>query len=388
MLSSHRIVIAGASIAGLTTAESLRQEGFEGEIILLGDERHLPYMRPPLSKQLLSGEWEPDRAAIKTKAELENLEIQFHGSSPALKLDLKKRVVVTPSGPQRFDDLVIATGARARQLSFGSVRTLRTLDDAVSLSSDLHLAKKVIVIGTGVLGSEISSSARALGSDVVMIGQSAGMSFGSVGQALSPQICEIHEDNGVGLRLDTNVIDVISGPDGVKVRLETEEEICADLAVAAIGAIACTEWLRGSGLTVSDGVVCGHNGLAAPGVYAVGDVAAWRNPATGSALRMQHQTSAIEQAMTVAGVIVKNSTPKYSIPFFWSEIHKVSIKAYGWFEGGPLTEIRSQGNPGLMFSAHSKGDVTGVVSLGSSLGDFRTARALVDESSKKLYVNR
>jgi NADPH-dependent 2,4-dienoyl-CoA reductase/sulfur reductase-like enzyme len=387
MTTHHRIMIVGASIAGLTTAESLRAEGFEGEIILMGDEPHLPYSRPPLSKQVLMGEWEPDRTIMKAKQELANLGVQFLASSPALGLDLTTRCVMTSSGAEPFDELVIATGARARPLGSGGLRTLRTLEDATSLRADIHSAQKVAIVGTGVLGSEIASGGRALGAQVVIIGQLPDMSMGSVGNALSDRVRALHEQNGVELRLETEVIDSVADGEGVSIRLSTNEVIRADVAVAAIGAIACTDWLENSGLILSDGVVCDNKGQAAPGVYAVGDVAAWPHPATGKAQRTENQTSAIEQAMSVAGTIVNDLAPAPLIPFFWSDIHNVSIKAYGWFYGGGLTEVQDTAVPGSLLAAESEGRVRGIVSWNAPPQEFRTARTLVDEHNN-LFSNQ
>jgi NADPH-dependent 2,4-dienoyl-CoA reductase/sulfur reductase-like enzyme len=387
MTTHHRIMIVGASIAGLTTAESLRLEGFEGEIILMGDEPHLPYSRPPLSKQVLMGEWEPDRTVMKATQELSNLGIQFMASSPALGLDLTNRCVMTSSGVEPFDELVIATGARARSLGSGGFKTLRTLEDATSLRAHLHAAQKVAIVGTGVLGSEIASGSRALGAQVIMIGQMPGMSMGSVGNALSNRVRGLHEQNGVELRLETEVVDSVMDGEGVSIRLSTGEVIRADVAVAAIGAMACTDWLETSGLTLSDGVVCDDTGMAAPGVYAVGDVAAWAHPATGKVRRSENQTNAIEQARSVAGTIVHNVAPPPLIPFFWSEIHNVSIKAYGWFDGAGLTEVQDTAVPGSLLAAEADGRVTGVVSWNAPPREFRTARTLVDEHNN-LFSNR
>lgn len=381
MTQSHRVVIVGASIAGLTVAESLRHEGFDGEIVLMGDEPHLPYNRPPLSKQLLSGEWESDRAIIKSNEDLTNLGIQFHSSTRALQLDLNKRLVMTSAGIESFDDLVIATGARARELGSKGIQTLRTLDDAISLRNQIQRAKRVIVIGTGVLGSEIASGVRALGSEVVMIGELPEMSFGSVGNALSKQITALHEENGVELRLQTDVLDTSISDDGATIRTSKDEVVHADVVVAAIGAVACTDWLVGSGLEIADGVLCNERGLAAPGVYAVGDVAAWSNPKTSTARRIEHQTNAIEQAMAVAGTIARDSEAKPLVPFFWSDIHKVSIKAYGWFDGKPLTELPTASPKGSLLVAESDGETRGIISWNAPPQEFRKARSLVEQSN-------
>jgi len=380
MKSSYRIVIVGASIAGLTAAESLRLEGFEGEIILIGDEAHLPYSRPPLSKQLLMGSWEPEQTRIKSKQDLVDLGIQFRGSSPALQLELSDRVVLTTSGVEKFDSLIIATGAKARQLGSHGVHTLRNLEDSISLREKLTSSKTLAVIGAGVLGSEIASAGRALGSEVILVGKAKEISFGSVGTGLSKKISDLHIENGVELRLGSDVLDIKIDNDGARFLLDSGEVVAADLAVAAVGAIPCTEWLAKSGLDITDGVICDSLGVAAPDVYAVGDVAAWQDPITGTALRVEHQTNAIEQAMSVAGTIVNNRQPMAPVPFFWSDLHGVSIKAYGWFDGQPLNELTSISDSGSLLGSENGGRTRGVVAWDAPVKEFRQGRSLVDES--------
>jgi NADPH-dependent 2,4-dienoyl-CoA reductase/sulfur reductase-like enzyme len=380
MKSSYRIVIVGASIAGLTAAESLRLEGFDGEIILIGDEAHLPYSRPPLSKQLLTGSWEPDQTQIKSKQDLVDLGIQFRGSSTALQLELNNRLVLTSSGIEKFDALIIATGAKARQLGSQGVHTLRNLEDSISLKEKLSSSKTLAVIGAGVLGSEIASAGRVLGSEVILVGKAKDISFGSVGSALSKKIEDLHTANGVDLRLGSDVLDIKVGHDGARFLLDSGEVITADLAVAAVGAIPCTEWLAKSGLDITDGVVCDSMGAAAPGVYAIGDVAAWQDPETGTARRVEHQTNAIEQATSVAGTIVNNRQAIAPVPFFWSDLHGLSIKAYGWFDGQPLTELTSISESGSLLGSESGGRIKGVVAWDSPVKEFRKGRSMVDDS--------
>jgi NADPH-dependent 2,4-dienoyl-CoA reductase/sulfur reductase-like enzyme len=380
MKSSQRIVIVGASIAGLTAAESLRLEGFEGEIILIGDEAHLPYSRPPLSKQLLMGSWEPDQTRIKSKQDLADLGIQFRGSSPALQLELNNRVVLTATGVEKYDALIIATGAKARQLGSKGVHTLRNLEDSISLKDKLSSSKTLAVIGAGVLGSEIASAGRVLGSEVILVGKAKEISFGSVGNALTKKIEDLHRAHGVELRLGSDVLDIKVGQDGARFLLDSGEVIAADLAVAAVGAIPCTEWLAKSGLDITDGVICDSLGAAAPDVYAIGDVAAWQDPETGIARRVEHQTNAIEQAMSVAGTIVNNRQPIAPVPFFWSDLHGVSIKAYGWFDGQPLNELTSISESGSLLGSENGGLTKGVVAWDAPLREFRKGRSLVDES--------
>lgn len=377
------MLIVGASIAGITTAESLRFEGFDGEIVILGDEAHLPYSRPPLSKQILLDGWDPERTRIRTQQELDNLEIKFRGSSTAIGLNLGEQIVTTTQSSENYDDLVIATGARARRIgeSIG-IRTLRTIEDALSLREDFRSAKHVVVIGAGVLGSEIASAGRALGSGVTLIGNTGKISFGSIGDALSAQIEELHRRQGVELQLDKNIIDMRKEKGLTQLGLDNGQIVTGDIVVAAIGAIACVEWLNDSGLVIADGVVCDEKGQASPGVFAIGDVAAWRNPITGKVRRVENQTNAIEQAISVASTIVNGSQPAAPVPFFWSNIHGVSIKAYGWFDGSPLNQLDSASNRGNLFASQKDDQTQGVISWNLEASAFRKSRSLVDESIK------
>ena len=195
-----RVVVVGASIGGITAAETLRREGFDGEIVVVGDEPHRPYLRPPLSKQILLGEWEPEQAFIQTVAQTDELDIDLRTSCVALDLDVAGRVVQTSQGDLPYDELIIATGSEPRRHPrLPSALTLRTMDDALNLRDGLQSAHRVGVIGVGVLGSEIASAARKYGAETLLIGRSASLTFGGVGALLSSRLIRLHEDNGVGL---------------------------------------------------------------------------------------------------------------------------------------------------------------------------------------------
>lgn len=388
MNKTHRVVIVGASVAGLSVAENLRAEGFEGEILLLGNESHLPYSRPPLSKQVLLDNWDSSQASLRTRQELEALGIEFRASTQALGLDLSNKQLATSSGIESFDQLVIATGARARKLESNlKVKTLRTIDDALGLRSELLPSKKVAIIGSGVLGSELASAARSVGSEATIVGRSHQLSFGSVGGAISSLVEDLHKQNDVQLRLGSQLQKVSLGADIARLSFCHGPDLEADLVIAAIGSVPSTEWLIGSGLDISNGVICDKNGVAAPSVYAVGDVAAWLDPYTGSQSRAENQTSAIEQAMSVAATIANQRESEPLVPFLWSEIHGIRIKAYGWFDGQPLAKMDCDTPNGLLLASRQSSITRGVIAWGLSPKEFRQARDLVSQSLLKLQTS-
>jgi NADPH-dependent 2,4-dienoyl-CoA reductase/sulfur reductase-like enzyme len=387
MNKTHRVVIVGASVAGLSVAENLRAEGFDGEILLLGNEPHLPYARPPLSKQVLLDNWEPSQVSVKTGQELESLGIEFRPSTSAVSLDVKNKQVVTSSGIEVFDQLVIATGARARKLEANpKIKTLRTIEDALEIRADLLASKKVAIIGTGVLGSELASAARSLGSEATIVGRSKQLSFGSIGSALSSQLEDLHKQNDVQLILGVKIREVSLGSDISRISFLDGPDLEADLVIAAIGSEPSTEWLAGSGLEITNGIVCDKNGLAAPSVFAVGDVAAWFDPYTGSLSRTENQTSAIEQAISVAAAIANHRESEPLVPFLWSEIHGVRIKAYGWFDSQPLTQLECETQNGLLLASKQSSITRGVIAWDLSPKEFRQARDLVSQSLLKLQT--
>jgi NADPH-dependent 2,4-dienoyl-CoA reductase/sulfur reductase-like enzyme len=354
------VVVIGALVAGVTLAEALRSGGHTGQITLVGAEPHAPYARPPLSKQVLDGTWEPDRSALRTASELRSLDVTLRTGTTATALDPLRHEVVVDGRTLGYDVLVVATGVEPTRplLPQRTVHVLRTLDDAVALRAAWDGAASVAVLGTGVLGSELASAARKGGRAVTMIGRSGRLTFGTVGALLSDRLGELHRANGVALRRLAPVGRAVGAA------VDAAE---ADLVVAAIGGRPRTGWLVGSGLTVDDGVVCDATGRAAPDVYAIGDVARWTDAATGRAVRVEHQTNAIEQALAVATTITGGPAGAAPTPFFWSEVHGVRIQAAGVFDPHRPLEA-SDDDPGVLRQSRA------VVGWGAPRA-FRLARA-------------
>ncbi|MGW6523799.1 NAD(P)/FAD-dependent oxidoreductase [Streptomyces sp. NPDC054962] len=364
-----RVLVVGASASGLTTVETLRRKGYEGRITVLGDEPHAPYDRPPLSKQVLLGTWEPERAALRTQDVLSALDAEFVLGDPAVALDRASRGVRTESGRQlRADAIVIATGVRARRLpgseDLAGVHVLRTLDDALALRAGLPAGTRLVVVGEGVLGSEIAATARTLGLDVTLAGPLSAPMALQVGPLVSGVLAGLHTERGVELRLGDGVVGLTADDGRVTgVRLATDEVLPADAVVVAIGATPATEWLADSGLELDNGVVCDSHCRAEEGIYAVGDVARWHHEGLGRLVRLENRTNATEAAMAVAGEILGADRPYTPVPYFWTDQYDAKLQVHGFLPPDAEVDVVEGDLTARRFVARycSEGRVTGVL---------------------------
>jgi NADPH-dependent 2,4-dienoyl-CoA reductase/sulfur reductase-like enzyme len=343
----ERVVIVGASLAGLNAAEALRDEGFQGQITLIGEEPEFPYDRPPLSKQLLTGEWDVDRLPLRSAEEFEALKLEFLRGRTAIRLDTQASTVeLDDHSLVEYDGLIIATGAQALTLPFGhelsGVHTLRTQQDALRIREDLDSATSVVVIGAGFIGAEVASSAKARGLDVTMVEALSAPMLGPLGTDLATWAAELHEQAGVQMRFNARVSNLIGESHVEAIELQDGSRIEADTVVVGIGVRPSVHWLEDSGLTIGDGVICDQFCRAAPMIYAAGDVARWPNELfmhfrygePQRTMRIEHWTNAIEQGMAAARNLILESrgerleafTP---VPYFWSDQHGLSITASG-----------------------------------------------------------
>jgi NADPH-dependent 2,4-dienoyl-CoA reductase/sulfur reductase-like enzyme len=363
------VLVVGASAAGLSTAEALRRKGYAGRLTLLDAENYLPYDRPPLSKQVLAGAWDPDRAQLRTPEALVALDAEFVLADPAVGLDVASRTVHTSSGRElSADAVVVATGVSPRRLpgqeGLAGVHVLRTLDDAVALRADLLAASRLVVVGEGVLGAEIAATARTLGLDVTIAGPQPAPMAGQVGPLVGGLLADLHTSHGVHLRLGTGVAGLVRKDGRVTgVRLDRGAVLPADLVVVAIGATPVTGWLTGSGLHLADGLVCDSRCRAADGIYAVGDVARFHHEAHAALVRLENRTNATEQAGLVAANILGADRAYTPVPYFWTDQFDAKLQIHGVLPAGAEVSVVEGDLASRRFVARYErnGTVTGVL---------------------------
>ena len=345
-MTPSSVTIVGASLAGLRTAETLRREGFEGPITMIGGEPHLPYDRPPLSKQVLSGEWAPERAQLTSAEALSEAHIDLRLSTRAAAFDLSSRILTLEDRTTiDVDGLVIATGARCRRLPhtdhLAGVHVLRGLDDVLALRSDLDNApRRVVVVGAGFIGAEVAATIRSLGIEVTLVEAAATPLERVLGDEIGRVCAEIHRDNGVDLRTGVGVESLEGSGRVERVVLTDGSRIEADVVVVGIGVVPNTEWLEGSGLSLDNGVVCDETCLAAPGVVAAGDVARWPNNRFGEVMRVEHWDNAVEQGAHAARRLLADDADAEAftpVPWFWSDQYDRKIQMAG--RGRPGDEM-------------------------------------------------
>ncbi|MGC4808818.1 NAD(P)/FAD-dependent oxidoreductase [Micromonospora sp. DT233] len=334
----RHIVVVGASAAGLAAVETLRREGYAGTLTLIGAELDAPYDRPPLSKQLLAGDWEAERLALRTVEHLDGLRLDLRLGTVATALDPVARVVHLAGGdPVGYDGLIVATGVRPRRLPGGGGHVLRTLHDALALRGRLGPGRRLAVVGAGFLGAEAAAVARGLGCAVTLLEPAPVPLAHAVGERVGRVLSQAHLEHGVDLRTGVAVTTVTDGG----VLLADGEAVEADEVLVAIGSLPNTEWLDGSGLTVADGLLCDEFSAAAGDVYGAGDVARWHNPLFGETMRIEHRTNAAEQAMAAARNLLHPQArkPFAPLPYFWSDQYDMKIQAYGYLRGHDTVEI-------------------------------------------------
>jgi NADPH-dependent 2,4-dienoyl-CoA reductase/sulfur reductase-like enzyme len=342
---SPTVAVVGASLAGLSAARALREQSYDGRIVVIGDEPHAPYDRPPLSKGFLAGTTSLDDIALGAPDD-EDLGLEWRLRTTAVGLDHVSRSVLLDDGTElRADGVVLATGARARRLpgdqDLDGVHVLRSLDDAISLRADLVAAGRLVVIGAGFIGAEVASTARALGLEVTVVETQPVPLAGPLGTDMGAVCAELHADHGTRLLTGTGVAGLVGTSRVEAVELTDGTRLPADVVVVGIGAIPNIDWLAHSGVALGNGVLtdaCGATNI--PGVVAVGDCAAAWSAAAERHVRIEHWTSALEQPATAVATLLGTGGPAPTpVPYFWSDQYGARIQFAGSRREGDVARV-------------------------------------------------
>ena len=390
-------MVVGASLAGARAVHSIRSAGHDGMLTLVGAEPHLPYDRPPLSKDFLTGERDVEALMLDSPGAYDELGVDVVLGTVATGLDLDERTVtlrtVGPNSSEQvpFDALVIATGASARPLpgteGLDGVHTLRTLDDATAIREGLTAGARVAVVGGGFIGSEVAASAKARGCEVTVIEAARAPLVRGLGAEMGSRVGALHGQNGVELRLGVGVEGVL-GTDRVEaVAMADGSRIEADLVVVGIGVVPNTAWLIDSGLHIDNGVVCDSTLCAGPpGIYAVGDVVrapnAWLG---GGPIRVEHWTAAVEHGVAVGRNVVDPlaAVPYDSVPFVWSDQYDARIQIAGHPDADDDAEvlIGSATDSSFLAGYRRDGHLSAVMSVNAIRPFVRFRRLLASHPS-------
>lgn len=336
----RRIVVVGAGQAAAQLAISLRQGGFSGGVVIVGDELHLPYQRPPLSKKFLTERAQPDSLFLRPESFWRDLDVVMALGAAAQGVDLRNKTVTLVSGRELpYDNLVIATGTRARVLPLPGatlpyVMSLRAIADVHKLRLALDAAERVAIVGGGYIGLEVAAVMRAEGRAVTVIEAEDRLLKRVTSPVISGFFDGLHRQRGVNLRLGARLAAIAGDVRATGAVLAGGEAIAADAVLLATGACANDEVARAAGLTCDDGIVVDEFAQASvSGVYAIGDCARLPSHRYGRRLRLESVQNAIDQAKAAAAAILGNRTAYDPVPWFWSDQYDVKLQIAGLSDG-------------------------------------------------------
>jgi len=342
-VTNNGIVIVGGGLAAARTAEQLRRSEYTGPVTIVSDEVHLPYDRPPLSKEVLRKE--VDDTALKPREWYDENGITLRLGSAATGLDTHEQTVTLDDGTVLgYDELVIATGLVPRRIpafpDLEGIRVLRSFDESMALREHASAARHAVVVGAGFIGCEVAASLRGVGVDVVLVEPQPQPLAMVLGEQIGELVARLHRDEGVDVRLGVGVAEVRGAGHVETVVLTDGTELPADLVVVGIGSRPATEWLDGSGIEVDNGVLCDEAGrTSAPNVWALGDVASWRDP-MGHQARVEHWSNVADQARVVVPAMLGQDVPAIVVvPYFWSDQYDVKIQCLGEPEATDIVHL-------------------------------------------------
>ena len=380
MSTTGGIVIVGGGLAAARTAEQLRRSEYAGPITIVSDEDHLPYDRPPLSKEVLRSE--TDDVTLKPAEFYDENDITVLLGKAARSVDTAAQTITLSDGTELgYDELVIATGLVPKRIpsfpNLEGIHVLRSFDESLALRQQAASARNAVVVGAGFIGCEVAASLRGLGVDVALVEPQPSPLASVLGEQIGSLVARLHRAEGVDVRCGVGVAEVQGAEKVEKVVLADGTELDADLVVVGIGSRPATEWLEGTGIEVDNGVVCDAAGRArVPHVWAIGDVASWRHT-LGHQVRVEHWSNVADQARALVPAMLGQDVPAaVSVPYFWSDQYDVKIQCLGEPEAGDVVHIVEDDGRKFLAFYERDGVVAGVVG-GGMPGKVMKSRAKI-----------
>ena len=352
-MTDQTYVIVGASLAGAKAAETLRSEGFDGRVVLIGAETEPPYERPPLSKGYLLGNEPRDKAFLHDERWYADNSIEWLAGTRAVGIDRVARTVsVEPTGTVGYDKLLLATGSRVRTLDvpgadLDGVRYLRTIEQADALLAGFEAAEHVVVVGAGWIGLETAAAARQHGCAVTVLERETLPLQRVLGDEVATVYRDLHAAHGVDFRFGAGV-SAIRGTGGTvaSVALDDGWEVAADLVVAGIGITPAVELAESSGISVDNGIVTDALFRTSdPAVFACGDVASMFNPLLRTHIRVEHWANALNGGPAAARVMLGGTQEYAPVPYFFSDQYDLGMEYTGWTQPGGYDQVVFRGDP-------------------------------------------
>ena len=381
-------VIVGAGIAGNAAAETLRKQGFEGEVHLVGAEPHRPYDRPPLSKEFLSGSKEQDKLFFKPEDFYAEHSIQLHLGTEATALDPTSKTLTLADGASlRFDKLLLATGSRVRTLPIpGSelegIHYLRTIDDSQAIAQSMNSASRVVIVGAGFIGSEVAAVCKTAGLEVTVLEIQPQPMAHILGEEMGAIYANLHTSRGIDLRLQEGISGIRGSSRAEQVITDQGNAIDCDFVVIGVGIAPDTTLAKSAGLEVDRGILVDeHCQTSHPDIYAAGDVANWFHPGLGHRLRVEHWDNALNQGAAAAKSMLGAPEPYSPTLYFWSDQYDLNIQYLG--HATEWDEIAVRGNPDEeKFTAFylKDGSVHGALVV-NNFRDIRPTRTLIGQKT-------
>lgn len=389
MTQNQSYVIVGAGIAGNAAAETLRKQGFDGAVHLVGAEPHRPYDRPPLSKEFLSGDKEQEKLYFKPEEFYDEQSIELHLDTGAASLDLAGKTVALANGEAlHFDKLLLATGSRVRTLripgyNLESIHYLRTIEDSRAIAQSMNGASRVVIVGAGFIGSEVAAVCKTAGLEVTILEIQPQPMAHILGEEMGAIYANLHTSRGIDLRLSEGISEIRGSSRAEQVVTDQGNVIDCDFVVIGVGISPDTTLAASADLDIDRGILINELCQTShPDIYAAGDVANWFHPGLGHRLRVEHWDNALNQGVAAAKSMLGYPEPYSPTLYFWSDQYDLNIQYLG--HATQWDEIVVRGNPSdEKFTAFylKDGSVHGALVV-NNFRDIRPTRTLIGQKTR------